>query len=121
LQIKKQVLIDRVQRRIDKLDAQKSEHEGKLSEYLKALAAYYEACAKQAREAKDYAGYKETLEVKCPSFPAPQWYWEDNMKAAKRNMGILQALEGDVIEVDKLKTGKNFTLESLFEGMLTDD
>lgn len=119
MQMKKSVLIARVQKRLDALVAREEEHMASLPKYMEELEAYYAALAAQVKEANgDLEVYRKLPDIKRPHAPELPYRHHDEVKAAKRNMAILEALEGDLIEVEKLRTGKNFSLESLFEQML---
>lgn len=116
MQIKKAVLKARVQRRINELNKEKAEYEAKLPAYMKALVKYHKALLAQVEKAGDsYEAYNKMPRVDAPQKPVLYYRWSDNMRAANRNIAILDALDGDLIEVGKLKGGRDFQLDGLFE------
>jgi hypothetical protein len=117
--MKKSVLIARVQKRLNALAAKEKEYKDSLPKYMEELASYYTALAAQVKEANgDVEVYRNLPNIQKPYAPELPYRHHDQVKAAERNMVILEALDGDIIEVEKLRTGKNFSLESLFGEML---
>lgn len=126
MQIKKVVIQKRIQDKLNKIEIAEKEYEALFIGYRDGLIAADKIWLENLKKTTTWKEYDVMPRVNNPDRPYTKEYdyytkeydLRDKKKQLIKNLAILEALEGDVIEVEKLKTGKNFTIDSIFEDSL---
>jgi hypothetical protein len=119
MEVKKSVLRARLQRALDKLVKEKADYDKLFKTYKANYVKYLAALQKQMRTINTWEEFDKRPRIECAYRPCIRYQWGEAVNRIKRNTAFLEALEGDVLDVESLRTGKNFSLggiiDTLFE------
>lgn len=115
MQLKKGVVRKRLQAQLDRLEARKREYEDSFAAYKALRVAETRQYAEALQQAESWHDFHrvERPYTYPPSFD--ERYYEDQRKRVMRNMAILDALEGETIDIVAFKTGRGINLETMFD------
>jgi hypothetical protein len=121
--IKKEVMVKRLQKKLEKIAERRKENANLFHIYLKNQLDwhlnYYRPTLEKA--VKDNVSSFEWDQIgnRLPEQPQRGYYDESDIehdeKKVKQNLAILDAIASEEIEIDKFKTSRTWGFESIFE------
>jgi hypothetical protein len=115
MQIKKEVIRKRLLKKIAALELEEKKYDERWPKYQKELLEYYQYQITVVKKSKSQKQYNASKNKNMPSPPYMPYERGESLRRAKRNLAILEAIDGDVIDVEQLRTGKNFSIGNLFD------
>lgn len=120
MQVKKSILKTRLQHKLNEILKAKKACDATFPKYRKAYLKFLEDLKKQLLKATSYKEYEAMEILDRPDKPQLPYHWQDTTKRIQRNLALLDAVDGDVVEVEKLQTGRNYSLGVMLDDMFTD-
>jgi hypothetical protein len=115
--MKKDVLINRIQKKLETIAKHEQEYEDSFAGWHKEKLAYEEAYLAATKAATSWDDFNDRIRTLPPQPEKPynhNYFQDEKKKKLRRNLEVLKALEGDTIEVAQLKLSRNFGFEEIF-------
>lgn len=118
MRIKREVIKKRLVAALAKLDAEEAAVEAQFGAYKDSVVAVYTERLALAQSATNYAELQGRFTTPLPNPPSVSWGHKERKLEIERNLRIVEALEDEFFEVEKMRTGRNFTLDSIFDSII---
>ena len=115
MMIRKSVLKARLEKKLALLDQKEADYLMLWPAYKNEMIGWEERYLETLKSATSEKDWQTKYNAICvfmrPASPQRPYGLDEKRKQIQRNLAILDALDGDTIEVGARKTGRNFTLE----------
>jgi len=115
--VKKSVLLARLQNSLEKFEKERIAHEKTFARYKVKYLDYLQKLSDVLGAATTYQEWDASERVNQPARPQLAYQNGENIRRVKRNMRLLDLLEDDAVEIEKLQTGRNYSLGDFIDSL----